>query len=90
MRLLSTCGANFGRSWLQSAGSLTLHDPLAAVSVFHPDLCSFRRGFVEVETKEKSRIASTAFRPDPAGYAEIADHADRNRFYQILSAAWLR
>lgn len=27
---------SLGNAWLESAGKLTLHDPLAAVSVFHP------------------------------------------------------
>lgn len=29
---------DFGRAWLESSGKLTLHDPLAAVSVFHLDI----------------------------------------------------
>ncbi|GIO90321.1 MULTISPECIES: nucleoside hydrolase [Paenibacillus] len=35
---------DFGSAWLESAGKLTLHDPLVAVSIFHPDICSFEKG----------------------------------------------
>ena len=41
---------SFGNAWLESSGKLTLHDPLAAVSVFYPDICRFERGKVRVET----------------------------------------
>lgn len=30
---------SFGNNWLKKSEKLTLHDPLAAVSVFHPDIC---------------------------------------------------
>lgn len=77
---------DFGGPWLSSAGKLTLHDPLVAVSLFHPDLCTFQRGVVQVETVEESRMGATSFRPAPEGPVEIARTVDRERFYQILSS----
>ena len=32
---------DFGGAWLESAEKLTLHDPLAAAAVFHPELLRF-------------------------------------------------
>ena len=52
---------SFGNAWLESSEKLTLHDPLAAVSVFHPDICRFERGNVQVETKQESDMGGTAF-----------------------------
>ena len=78
---------DFGGAWLESAGKLTLHDPLAAVSVFHPAICSFERGMVQVETELESNMGGTAFTPDPNGNVEIARTVDRERFYVIVSAA---
>lgn len=77
---------DFGNAWLQSSGKLTLHDPLAAACVFHPELCRFERGYVQVETGQESCMGGTAFTPSPSGNVEIARDVDRQRFYDILNA----
>ena len=76
---------SFGNTWLESSGKLTLHDPLAAVSVFYPDICRFERGKVQVETEQESNMGGTAFFPSADGNVEIARGVDRERFYRILS-----
>ncbi len=76
---------DFGNAWLESAGKLTLHDPLAAVCAFHPEVCRFERGSVQVETKKQSDMGGTSFSADPAGNVEIARDVDREAFYRILS-----
>lgn len=75
---------DFGGAWLEGTGKLTLHDPLAAVSVFYPEVCSFERGRVEVETENRDNMGGTAFTPDSLGSVEIARSVDRERFYQVL------
>ena len=77
----------FGSAWLESSEKLTLHDPLAAVCVFHPDICHFIRGIVQVETEQKSNMGGTSFTPSAHGNVEIAESVDRERFYAILSTA---
>jgi purine nucleosidase len=76
---------DFGSVWLKNSGKLTLHDPLAAVSVFHPDICLWRRGMVQVETEDEATMAATAFAPDAQGWIEVAYQADIERFYSIFS-----
>lgn len=44
----------FGYSWLKSSNKLTFHDPLAVVSIFHPDVCQFEKGFVHVKAHEET------------------------------------
>ena len=78
---------DFGNAWLESSNKLTLHDPLAAVSVFHPDICTFERGFVDVETEKTKDMGGTHFTPSPDGNVEIARTVDMERFYRILSSA---
>lgn len=78
---------DFGNVWLESAGKLTLHDPLAAVAVFHPDICTFERGYVQVETAEKENMGGTAFTTSDEGNVEIVRTVDKEKFYRILSAA---
>lgn len=50
---------SFGNAWLESSEKLTLHDPLAAVSVFHPEVCRFARGRVKVETERERDMGGT-------------------------------
>ena len=76
---------DFGNAWLTNSNKLTLHDPLAAISVFYQDICKFERGFVKVETKETERMGETRFTPDDNGNAEIARTVDKMYFYRILS-----
>lgn len=76
----------FGNAWLERSESLTLHDPLAAVAVFHPDICRFERGDVRVETEREDDMGGTTFTPCGNGSVEIARSVDRNLFYRILSA----
>lgn len=77
---------SFGNAWLERSEKLTLHDPLAAVCVFHPDICRFERGNVQVETEQKSNMGGTAFISSSGGNVEIAKAVDREKFYRILSA----
>ena len=76
---------SFGGAWLEKSEKLTLHDPLAAVSVFYPDICSFERGNVQVETNFESNMGGTSFAPSQKGNVEIARTVDREQFYRILS-----
>ena len=68
---------SFGSAWLEKSEKLTFHDPLAAVCVFHPDICRFERGDVQVETQLKSNMGATSFIPTQGGNAEIAKSVDR-------------
>lgn len=82
---LMTAVFDFGNAWLQSAGKLTLHDPLAAASIFYPEICQFEKGFVQVETVQERNMGATTFTPDTDGNVEIAKTVDKERFYRVLS-----
>lgn len=76
---------SFGNAWLESSKKLTLHDPLAAVCIFYPDICRFERGIVQVETEQKNNLGGTNFIPSAHGNVEVARSVDRERSYNILS-----
>ena len=78
---------DFGGAWLESAEKLTLHDPLAAAAVFHPEILRFERGFVRVDTERAERMGETVFVPNKSGNVEIAVSVDETQFYNILSSA---
>lgn len=77
---------DFGNAWLESSNTLTLHDPLAAVCIFHPDVCQFEKGFVRVETNVERFMGGTSFRAAQDGNVDISREVDAERFYQILSS----
>lgn len=81
---------DFGSAWLQGSGLLTLHDPLAAVSVFYPELCRFERGNVQVETAQEACMGATRLLENPQGRVEVARSADKGRFYRLLSETLCR
>lgn len=61
---------------------ITFHDPLAAVSLFHPDLCRYRTGNVEVELASKRYAGMTTFTADDAGRHRVATEVDSSRFFE--------
>lgn len=77
---------DFGNAWLESSNQLTLHDPLVALSIFHPEICQFETGFVAVETNEESSMGSTFFTANKNGNVDIARTVDKEAFYRILSS----
>jgi len=70
----------FGQPWLQDANTLTLHDVLAAMTVFYPELCEYQRGIVQVDEED----GATVFEADRSGNVEITRSVDKKRFWQIL------
>jgi purine nucleosidase len=58
--------------WFEKRDHIVLHDPLAAMTVFRPDLCGYRRGRVRVE----STTGKTSFVQDESGPDEVALDVD--------------
>ena len=40
--------AKMAETWFKHAGEFTFHDPLAATLIFHPEICTFESGQVNV------------------------------------------
>jgi len=40
--------AKMATTWFKHAGEITFHDPLAAALIFHPELCTYESGKIEV------------------------------------------
>ena len=81
---------DFSSVWFQNADIMTFHDPLAAVSIFEPDVCGFARGKVEIELASKQLMGVTHFTRDPAGPHEIADTVDPARFFDCFFGAFAK
>jgi len=53
--------ADMAEVWFEGRSEITFHDPLAAATVFHPDLCIFESGLIEVELQNTRLLGKTGF-----------------------------
>jgi purine nucleosidase len=67
--------------WFQMRPEVTFHDPLAAVSIFEPQVCTYTRGQVDVELLSSELPGMTYFRKEEAGPHEVALGVDAGRFF---------
>lgn len=67
--------------WFQMRPEVTFHDPLAAVSLFDDQVCTFERGQVDVELASAHLPGMTYFAAQPQGPHEVAMKVDPERFF---------
>ncbi len=72
---------DFAEVWFQERDVITFHDPLAAVSIFDPEVCTFYRGHVEVELTSPRLMGFTHWQLDETGPHEVALEVDAGRFF---------
>lgn len=73
---------DFAEVWFRGQDEITFHDPLAAATIFDPGLCTFARGWVEVETTSPRLGGFTAWQPDPTGPHQVALGVQAERFFE--------
>lgn len=71
---------NFAEVWFERAGEITFHDPLAAVTIFDDDVCSFERGTVTIELDDRETAGKTHWQPGD-GPHEVGRTVDAARFF---------
>ena len=62
---------------------LFFHDPLAAVGLFHPEVCTYRRGDIAVRADISEESGNTDFTENENGIHLVADTVDIEKFYDI-------
>jgi purine nucleosidase len=67
--------------WFAEQKEIMFHDPLAAVSVFSPDICRLATGRVTIDLKEGPEKGRTLWQPDPTGGHKIALAVSPRRFF---------
>lgn len=78
---------DFAYKWFENgAERMIFHDPLAAVAVFHPEACIYKRGNVNICTENPNEGYST-FTESADGKHEIAVDVDNKRFFEIYLEA---
>ena len=73
---------DFSRVWDNMDGTITFHDPLAAVTIFDESVCAFRRGNVSVELESTRAKGLTYFDADETGNDEVAFTVDAAAFFK--------
>lgn len=72
---------DFSRAWFDRADKMIFHDPLAAVSIFRPELLDYARGTVSVELQSERAIGRTYFDPAENGRHEAAKGVRADAFF---------
>lgn len=75
---------DIAREWFKDEPRVTFHDPLAAVSLFHPEVCGYRNGKITVETESTLLSGFTYWREAQDGMHQVAVEVDRERFFEYL------
>lgn len=70
--------------WFRRADRVVFHDPLAAVSIFAPDVCRFARGTVGVDLGDPEATGRTSWAPAADGPHEVAVAVDPPRFLETF------
>ena len=73
--------ADAAEVWFTRTERIVFHDPLAAVAIFHPDVCDYQRGRVEVDLAGEVPDGKTHWSPDPAGPHHVAVEVVPERFF---------
>lgn len=80
---------DFAEVWFARSEHVTFHDPLAAVGVFHPEVCTYRDAFVRVSQSEPT-FGWTVPGPEPEGAPpphRLAYTVDADAFFRIWFGA---
>jgi purine nucleosidase len=86
---LGVVAAAIDQAWAAQQERVTFHDPLAAVCVFEPDVCTWRGGRVSVELASRRFRGATSFDADRDGSPhQVADLVDVDRFFDLLFSVW--
>jgi purine nucleosidase len=72
---------DFAEVWFQENSEITFHDPLAATTIFDPQICGFEAGRVDVELSSPRLQGLTFWEPGGEGaWHEVALTVDPGRF----------
>lgn len=71
----------FAQVWFAKQDEIVFHDPLAAVSVFAPDVCGLERGWATIDLRDGPEKGRTLWAADAAGRHDIGATVDVARFF---------
>ncbi len=73
---------DFAKPWFERRNVITFHDPLAAVSIFKPQVMEYAKGQIFVETTSSHAIGRTYFTRDENGIHSIGQRVNAEAFFE--------
>ena len=68
--------------WFSKINTMTFHDPLTAVSLFCPEVCTFTQGQVDIELQSQRVLGMTHWKAAENGPHKLATGVDADRFFR--------
>jgi inosine-uridine nucleoside N-ribohydrolase len=75
---------DMAETWFRTSRSIVFHDPLAAVTIFEPGICSYQRGDAAIILEQPAAAGMTVFRPSAQGAHEIAAAVQPPAFFKAF------
>ena len=75
-----------GAAWFQQTDTVTFHDPLAAATIFEPEICVYQTGSVTVETTDAAIYGFTRWSAGPGERHMVATKVDATKFFDLYFA----
>lgn len=72
-----------GAAWFGDHDIVTFHDPLAAVVIFEPEICTYQTGEVAVEINEVAHYGFTDWKAGGKGTHEVALGVNAPKFFEL-------
>jgi purine nucleosidase len=74
--------ASMAETWFKNSGEVTFHDPLAAVLIFHPELCTYDGGKVQASYAVGDKSSGHTTLVAGAGPDRVAKTVDADAFFK--------
>jgi purine nucleosidase len=69
--------------WFIHAKEMTFHDPLVAASIFHPELCEYEDGEIQITVDpDAGKTGNTIFKPGASGRHRVAKTVKPSDFFE--------
>jgi len=72
---------DFAEVWFERVQQIVFHDPLAATTLFDPNICAFEQGDVSINLSDPARMGQTDFVQAEAGSHDVAVSVNADRFF---------
>ena len=77
---------DMGAAWFQQSDTVTFHDPLAATTIFEPEICEYESGSIAIETADAATYGFTDWKTEQGGAHTVATQVDAQKFFDLYFA----
>ena len=77
---------DMGGAWFQNHDTVTFHDPLAAATIFEPEICKYQSGHVAIESADPALYGFTDWKAGQGETHTVALEVDADKFYDLYFA----